>query len=470
MRRIGKAIVDKITPRLIWDLFMVWVAVINLSLIAFDLTYLMMRPVYFRWVPVVTRIYDPVKGIEPHPLTDEIIDRAEAAEQLLALDPDSQRLAEQLDGLGDLTARMLLENPFERSGQTRNLEVIRRLIADETGIPAAELHTPGGIRTAASEFWSGPAALLRHRFELFEQTMRPLLAMNYFRQFDLAGHLEDHFWLIDLPFLVLFWIEFVVRWIIAVRRHTHARWFFFPIFNWYDLLGLIPVAHFRVFRLVRIASIYMRLRRSELSNVGRDAISRSVAWISNIITEEVSDRVAVRILDEVQEELRDGTHRRIISATLMPRRTEVEEVLARQIRDLLTDVETLDSFRELLRLNLERAVDSSDALRGVPLPNAVLRPVIRTVGEVVAETTIQTVGATLESEEGQLAVRRMASAVIDRTFGGPGVDEAEGLLKEILLQVIDHMKETVAVKKWALPDDQKPEKRLADAAADAILE
>ena len=38
---------------LAWDVFMVWVATINLTLILFDLTYLWLRPIYFNHIPVV---------------------------------------------------------------------------------------------------------------------------------------------------------------------------------------------------------------------------------------------------------------------------------------------------------------------------------------------------------------------------------------------------------------------------------
>ena len=51
--------------RLAWDIFMVWVALINLWLIIFDLSYLWLRPIYFQYLPAVTRVYDPVKGITP---------------------------------------------------------------------------------------------------------------------------------------------------------------------------------------------------------------------------------------------------------------------------------------------------------------------------------------------------------------------------------------------------------------------
>ncbi len=64
----------KVTLAALWDLFMVWVVIINLTLILFDLSYLWLRPTYFKWVPIVTRIYDPVLGIEPHPLTEGLIE------------------------------------------------------------------------------------------------------------------------------------------------------------------------------------------------------------------------------------------------------------------------------------------------------------------------------------------------------------------------------------------------------------
>ncbi|UCC44803.1 MAG: hypothetical protein JSU65_02435, partial [Candidatus Zixiibacteriota bacterium] len=82
----------KVTLQSLWDLFMVWVVIVNLTLILFDLTYLWLRPIYFRYVPVITRVWDPVLGIEPHPLTEELIEKAAIAEQQLQLAPRSSDL------------------------------------------------------------------------------------------------------------------------------------------------------------------------------------------------------------------------------------------------------------------------------------------------------------------------------------------------------------------------------------------
>jgi hypothetical protein len=444
----------KVTARSLWDLFMVWVVIINLTLILFDLSYLWLRPVYFRYVPIMTRIYDPVLGIEPHPLTEDLIEKAQFTEELLRLDPQSGKLDASLQELQNTTLRVFVENPFERSGQTKNLLALKEATARETGHPATDLRNPEVLREIARDYWSGPPELLSYRLAEFDRNMRPLLAVNYHRGYDLDGRLVDHFWKIDLPFLVLFWIEFMTRWFLAVRRRTYARWYFFPIFYWYDLLSLIPVTALRPLRLLRIVSIYMRLRQSELSRVGKDFLSRGVAYISNIITEEVSDRVAVRILDEYREEIVDGTHVRIARSTVEPRREEIERVLVGQIRAILTDEETIERFRHLLQLNLANAVEESESLRSLPLPHVVVKPVVSTVGEVILDTTLETISTTLDSVDGQEAVQALADSILEAVFYGPALSELEALAKDISLQVIDHMKEVVAVKKWALPDEQ----------------
>jgi hypothetical protein len=448
----------KITFAALWDLFMVWVVIINLCLIFFDLTYLWLRPTYFRYLPLVTRIWDPVLGIEPHPLTEGLVEKTGVAEQLSRLDPDSENLTAILLEIRDLSLRVFMENPFERSGQTANLEAIKKTMALETGYPPTNLKNPEVLFGVAQDFWSGPQELLRHRFAVFDRQIAPMLEVNYFRGFELNGRLVDHFWKIDLPFLILFWIEFIFRWTLAIRRRTYARWYFFPIFFWYDLLSLIPVTALRPLRLLRIASIYMRLRQSGLSRVGRDFLSRGVAYISNIITEEVSDRVAVRILDEYREEIVDGTHVRIARATIEPRRAEIERVLVSQIRAILTDEDTIERFRQLLQLNLANAVDESESLRSLPLPHIVVKPVVSTLGEVLLDTTLETIGKTLDSVDGQEAVRALADSILEALFYGPALAELESLAKDISLQVIDRMKEVVTVKKWALPDehDKRP--------------
>ncbi len=451
MTALGTRLRALLKPRLLWDLFMVWAALINLYLIGFDLTYFWLRPTYLRVVPVVTRIYDPVKGVEPQPLTSDLLDQIRSTRQLVAQTPPPGVVRKRAEELRTLTRRVIADNPFARSGQNHSYRLLVSQVARAGGLPSAALRNPADLDRAVRAFWPGSLSALRHRLATLDPHIEQALASNYYREYDRSGHLTDHFWIIDLPFLVLFWIEFAVRWILALRRHTYARWFFFPIFNWYDLLGLVPAWYFRVFRLLRVVSIYMRLRRSVYSTVGQDVVSRAVAYVSNIITEEVSDRVALRILGELEEEIAAGTHIRIARSTFEPRRGEIERVVVNQIRQMLTDDNTMEHLRSLLRLNLETAVAQAEALRSVPLPAAIVKPVVRFTGEVILDTTLETVAATLDSEAGRQAVDELAAAVLDDLFYGPGLVEIEVVAKEIALGVLARMKEVVAIKKWARP-------------------
>ncbi len=441
--------------RLAWDLFMVWVALINLWMILFDLSYLWIRPLYFHYLPVVTRLYDPVKGIEPDPLTSEFLEVFEETRDLVRRDPSSARLHGDVERLRELSERILLENPFERSGQTAvYLQVVQSVARMASTTPSA-LRNPARVRQAVARLWPDDPVELRYRIDHVDPGFLRALRLNYYRDFDRGGHLTDHFWRLDLPFLVLFWLEFMGRWYAAVRRRQYARWYFFPIFNWYDVLGLLPTAYFRPFRLLRLISVYIRLRQSELSNIGKDYFSRTVAYFSNILTEEVSDRVALRILGEVEEEVADGTHVRIARSVLEPRRGQIEEAIVNQLATIVTDEATLDRFRELVLLNLETAIEESESLRNLPLPQVVVRPIVRTVGEVLLESTLETIQTTFRTDEGRWAVRDVVASVLDDLFAGPGPLELEPLVREIVLQIISHMKDVVAVKKWALPEDQE---------------
>jgi hypothetical protein len=166
--------------------------------------------------------------------------------------------------------------------------------------------------------------------------------------------------------------------------------------------------------------------------------------------------VALRILSELHEEISDGTHTRIVRSTVEPRLDEVRQVLAGQIRTILTDPTTLANLRALLQLNLDAAVEESQALKAVPMPGVVLRPLVRATGGLILDTALEAISATLDSEDGQRALDEVADSIIDAVAYGPGLAQVEALTKDVTLQVIDHLKELVAVKKWALPPEEAP--------------
>lgn len=298
-------------------------------------------------------------------------------------------------------------------------------------------------------------ALLNVGLILFDWTwewLRPFYSERAPWLVELYAPWHERFWLLDLPFLTLFATELLVRWIRAIRRNTYRHWFIFPLVNWFDLLGIVPLTGFRFFRLFRLVSIYVRLHRSELTSVGRDPLSRSASFLADVVTEEISDRVAVRILTLAQEEVRSGVMPRILRQVLVPRRDEVREKITAKVSEIVADPELKERARKFLKVNLERSLDEAAVLRAVPLPKALLQPLVQVIGQAVYLSILQTLKGTLGSEEGQEALAELVDAVMDTFQEEIGRGEIEGLLEEALVDALEEMKTSVGIQRWAVAE------------------
>lgn len=270
------------------------------------------------------------------------------------------------------------------------------------------------------------------------------------------GEPVDRFWRVDLPFLLVFAVELFARWAAAVKRRSFARWWVYPLVHWYDVLGILPLQQFRVFRLFRLVSIYVRLRRSEVVPVGDDFVSRGVAWIADAVSEEVTDQVALRVLDLAQREVEAGALSAVTRRALLPRRAEVREQIVARLAEVLSDPELHERLGSFLRVNLDRAVASSPALRRVPLPDSVLTPLVRTVGEVVYDAIVETLTASLASEEGREALDAVVDEVMEAFTETVGRGEIERLVEATVVDLLQEMKAAVAVRRWAVAGPAEP--------------
>lgn len=101
------------TRYLWWQKLIALIALINLALVLYNLSYLPLRDVYLRYTPLLVKAYDPVKGIEPHPDTEEYLQTVTRTKQEIAqkgLEADStERL---LVSLRQQSNTLVEENPF----------------------------------------------------------------------------------------------------------------------------------------------------------------------------------------------------------------------------------------------------------------------------------------------------------------------------------------------------------------------
>lgn len=214
---------------------------------------------------------------------------------------------------------------------------------------------------------------------------------------------------IDAAVCAIFAAEFAVRW-------SRAGWSRdYLLRNWYEVLGMIPVAHpalrgFRLLRVVRIAVLLGRMGWAADRALGDEFTYRLLNRTQNAVVEAIGGAVTLYVLDEVTRVLKQGTYTRNIAAALAENRTALEEMVVEKVLNdprsrrlqrvpfyddilrattravldvasgILNDPRTDELVADMLRENLEQiraAVARDEAARGhlqAPAPPVAPRP------------------------------------------------------------------------------------------------
>ena len=111
----------------LWQKIIALVAVINLLLVFLNISYLPFRDVYLRYAPILVKVYDPVKGVEPHPETETYLAQVQNFKQNLAqagLQGNSTQ--ESLRALQEKSITLISENPFLASNKLGTFAKLKR--------------------------------------------------------------------------------------------------------------------------------------------------------------------------------------------------------------------------------------------------------------------------------------------------------------------------------------------------------
>lgn len=264
-------------------------------------------------------------------------------------------------------------------------------------------------------------------------------------------HSDFIFW--DLLFVSVYLTEFSIRWIIAIARQTHARWFYYPFIHWYDLLGCIPVGGFRWLRILRVISLLYRLQRTGIVDLRETWLGKTLLRYYGILVEEISDRVVINVLEGAQNEISQGsplTHR-IESQVLAPRRPELVDFAARRLIDISS--RTHQRWRAPLGDYLTTLTDAALArtssgarLAAIPVAGpralALIGDTVRELGLALSDQLV----ADLQND----AHRGQLDALLDDLIRHAAGDreQLDRLLRETLLGILEQVKAEVAVQRW----------------------
>jgi hypothetical protein len=265
-------------------------ATLNLGLVMFDWSYVPWRDFYFRNLPQLSRIYDPIKGIEPHRDTVNYLNNIASLQvQVSESGLGSPAVKTKLAEIRRLSMDMIDSNPFAGAGKSGTLEKIKNRMRERVGQESS--------KGAFTIFWS-PEYLSQGRWveeiDFFNRQILPSIASNYYRRIGENGELINNFWLIDLPFVAVFGLELLWRAFYIKRQNSHLSWLEAILWRWYDLFLLFPL-----WRWLRIVPVVVRLDQSNLINLYlvRKQIHQGI--VANF-AEEITEIVVVRVINQIQ--------------------------------------------------------------------------------------------------------------------------------------------------------------------------
>ena len=272
-----------------------------------------------------------------------------------------------------------------------------------------------------------------------------------------SDKIHSNFIVYDLLFVAIFLTEFSIRWVFAIYYKTYHRWFFFPFVHWYDLLGCIPVGSFRWLRLLRVVSIVYRLQKYGIIDISNIYIVRFFVKYTDVLVEELSDRIVVNVLKGVQEEIAVGTPivEKIVQQVLVPNKPLLIEWIVSRVYDLSDHV--YRPKRDVIRQYIDDVISNSiaqdekvAALEKLPVIGESITSIIeKTVSDIVFNV-IDRLACDIGSDETDAWVHELTDIIIARLLESN--DKLNEASKDILIDVLEVVKDEVRVQRWKLKE------------------
>ncbi|MDF5732195.1 MAG: hypothetical protein PUP92_30375, partial [Rhizonema sp. PD38] len=420
--------------------FMAIIALVNLFLVFFDLSYVPWRNLYLREVPSLTQLYDPIKGIEIHRDTQNYINTVyQLVDQVSTTGLQSSETQNLLTQLQTLSDEMIKENPFAAANKSGILEKIKNIMRDRMRMESAH--------QAFRAFWSEAhfeSAGWQPKIDFFKTQIQPLIETNYYRRIGINGKFLNRFWQIDLPFVILFSLELLSRAFLKSRSETGLTWQQAIVRRWYELPLILPF-----WRFLRVIPVIIRLNQADLLNldIARQEINRDV--VANF-AEEITEIVAIRLITQLQESIQQG---KILNWFLRPhtRKSYIDINNTNEIKAIASHLLRLTAYHVVPKIQpdiealLHRSIKTTlsqsptyQRLQNVPGVNQIPAQLTDKLVTEMSQTAYTTMISLLEdSELGAISNRLIDNfgTALDAEF------HKEQNIKEISTLIIDLLEE-----------------------------
>ncbi len=397
------------TTALWFERLVALIAIVNLAIVLFDLSYIRFRDLYLRFFPEFTTFYgETFKGIEPERSTVNYLEAVDKlTQQVSETGLESVQAQVWLEDLQDLSQSMIDENPFEIANKSGTLERIKNLMRDRIGVDSS--------KQAFQEFWSVAyldEAGWEESIDYFDSEIRPLMETNYFRSIGENGSPTDDFWKLDSWFVLFFALELLARTFYISRRYKNYTWLDAVLLRAYDLPLILPF-----WQWLRVIPVTVRINQSQLLNLVplRNRINRILITSFAV---ELTEVVVLRIIDQVQNLIREGEVTRTLLTGAERRYIDLNGV--DEVQAISSRLTTLMLYQVLPKIKPEidavlhhsvmQALDQAPGYQGLrrlpgigDLPNQISQQIV----SLASQNLYQALTGALEDESGATLTRQL---------------------------------------------------------------
>ncbi|MBL1209216.1 hypothetical protein [Geminocystis sp. GBBB08] len=309
------------------------ISVLNLGIVFFDLSYIALRDIWLNgkitlgkikiasfesqgltvkiipksWREIIIK-YDEIKGIIPHRDTQQYLEEVKRLEKSINQNTlNSEETAKILQNLREMSANMISQDPFRIANKSGTLEMIKNRMREHM---QPYIDNPRDSSTVAiTSFWTKNHLKknnIERQLNFFNQKIKPLIRTNYFRPIGENGEFVDYFGLIDFPFILIIFSDFIIRCIAISIRYQGVKFQDAILWRWYDLIFLLPT-----FRWLRIIPVIIRLDEAELLDSKRIKKQLSQGFVAQIAG-DITQIVILRIVNQIQKTIKQGEIEKIL--------------------------------------------------------------------------------------------------------------------------------------------------------------
>jgi len=281
------------------------------------------------------------------------------------------------------------------------------------------------------------------------------------------GNIHENFITIDLYFVAVYVAELILSWIIAIKRNTYHKWFFYPFVHWYDVLGSVPIGTLHFLRILRVFSILVRFQKLKIIDLTKTYLYSQFKKYLNIVMEEISDRVIVKILEMIQDEIKQGgpITDRIVEEIVKPQKDVMVDWISRRIQKITTDAHDSyhEDFQKYLDKLIRQAIDQNKeigTIEMIPVFGGFISSTLERAISDIVYNVFTGVVSDLASAQNKALISNISDITIESILSEEDDEQLNEVARDILLQAVELIKEQVKVQQWKVKEVQEKEAKL----------